>query len=102
MKPYAFVDGNYLRTRYDDAMRRFFGKVPTLDYNSLRGAIPAEKLFFYDAIAEPDQVNQQRLDERQAELQRINRTAGCHVREGSVQGRKRENRGNKPAQRSSA
>lgn len=87
-KRYVFVDGAHLQRHYREHMTAFFGEAPPIDFEQLLHSANAEKLFFYDSV---DRLAAEALvADADAELDRINSTANCHVREGTVRaGRKR-------------
>jgi hypothetical protein len=92
---YTFIDGQYLRSRYETIMKTLYGEVPPIDFSLL--TFGALKSYYYDAIDESpkDTETQKEFDDRvrpRRELhQYINQLANFHVREGYVRkGVKRE------------
>ena len=89
---YAFVDGGYLREYYREAMRAFFGEEGALDFNLVRNALDAQKLFYYDSIDEEPKPGESedetriRAEAMRIALDRIQASSGCHVRMGSMAG----------------
>jgi len=93
---YAFVDGNYIRARFEHVMKTLYGEAPLLEYGRMT---TASRVFYYDAVEdqredESPENYQQRVAPR-FELHRyINRITNWHVREGYVRrGPKRQQKG---------
>jgi uncharacterized LabA/DUF88 family protein len=81
---YLFIDGNYLRRAYEDAMRQIF---PDADVNArninfvgLKQMSQASKVFYYDSVDE-DAAD---ATERRAFLDSLNSLDGFHIREGTL------------------
>ncbi len=95
MAVYTFIDGHYLRCRFDAVMQTLYGEVPPIDFTHV--TLGGNRVFYYDALEECDPAKepQENFDARTAprrELhQYINRLPNFHVREGYVRrGVKRE------------
>jgi uncharacterized LabA/DUF88 family protein len=83
---YLFIDGNYLRARYQERMTAFFGNEGDLDLRKIRQASGASKAFYYDCIDE----NATDVSHREAFLRQVQRYDGFHVRQGTVSQGKRK------------
>src|SRR5262245_45046461 len=49
MATYSFVDGNYVRSRFEYVMSNLYGNVPVIDYGRV---INGQRVFYYDAVDE--------------------------------------------------
>jgi len=98
MSRYIFVDGNYLREAFGRAIGQFFGTSAPIDFGALLRVAESQKLFYYDSVdaqphgGETAAETAARVAAADAELDRIQATSGCHVREGTVTGRAQRRR----------
>lgn len=79
-KIYLFIDGGYLRRRYEDSLRQFFGPLENplqyLDLQVLRHHFGAEKVFYYDCSDD--------RPETEKFFSRIRCEQGYHIRTGTL------------------
>lgn len=92
---YLFIDGEYLRRIYGDAMRSIFlCGVPDedIDYSEFKRVARAKRVFFYDCIDDEKQQNesepefQKRVRTQEAFFKKLGELKGFHIRQGSLKG----------------
>lgn len=89
---YLFIDGAYLRRRYTEQMRDYFGQEGELDFRRLFSSAGAFKAFYYDCLedrprdGEPAAEFQGRLDRQRQLFEEIQALPGYHVRLGALSG----------------
>jgi uncharacterized LabA/DUF88 family protein len=90
---YLFVDGAYLRARYDEVVPRFFGEKGTIDFNAVRQSLHANRVFYYDCLddiqrsGESNSDYQNRVAALQTEFSNIQAIPTVHLRLGSLSGK---------------
>lgn len=92
---YLFIDGEYLRRIFDDAMRWMF-LCPTrdedIDYTEIKRLAQAKRVFFYDCIDDEKQQNesepefQKRVRTQETFFTKLGELKGFHIRQGSLKG----------------
>jgi uncharacterized LabA/DUF88 family protein len=92
---YLFIDGEYLRRRFDEAMRWMF-LCPTqdedIDYTEIKRFAGAKRVFFYDCIddekqsGESEAAFQNRVRAQESSFNKLGEMKGFHVRQGSLKG----------------
>jgi hypothetical protein len=92
---YLFIDGEYLRQLYRDAMQSFCGFDGELFPARLRHESIAYRAFFYDSLDDAQRAGElesaflARVAEQEKFFDEIRSISGFHVRLGSVTGKKR-------------
>lgn len=94
MKTYAFVDGAYLREKFQSCMKLYHGEEPVIDIVGGNALIRenAHKVFYYDCIDERERDKdkgedfQARIRSQEEYFTTIRNLAGWHVREGRLVG----------------
>ncbi len=92
---YLFIDGEYLRAIYREAMQNFCGNDGDLDPARIRYPSYAVRAFFYDSLddarrnGESESDFQSRVAAQEAVFNEIRSVSGFHVRLGSVTGKKK-------------
>jgi uncharacterized LabA/DUF88 family protein len=95
---YLFIDGGYLRSNYEKQMESFYGTVPGIDYQMIKSAYKAHRVYFYDAVDytqhkdETEAAWKARVDAADERLDHINSLPGFHVRAGEVRKAARRDR----------
>lgn len=96
--PYLFIDGGYLRQRYAEGIRKFFGEEGKLDFQEIRDDIQPRRAFYYDCLNdvrdadEPERAYDKRVADQKAVFSKVRSTRGFHVRLGSLRGEKKKKR----------
>ncbi|MDZ4779997.1 MAG: NYN domain-containing protein [Planctomycetia bacterium] len=89
---YAFVDGAYFRLAVQNLMGEFFQPPLEVDFQRLRGALGAKRLFYYDCVYNKRRRNEskpqakQRILEKRRFLNGLRSLDGIHVRLGVIAG----------------
>jgi uncharacterized LabA/DUF88 family protein len=92
---YAYVDGAYLQERSKKALSPLWDDEPELDFSRLREFLNADHLFYYDCIDDtpkPDETAEmhlRRTARQRSMLSKVLEASMCHMRMGTVKGRKR-------------
>ena len=92
---YLFIDGEYIRTIYREAMQRFWGLDGDLEPARLRYTGMSFRTYFYDSIddakreGESEAVFQSRVAAQEQFFNEIRAVSGFHARLGSVTGKKK-------------
>jgi hypothetical protein len=96
-KTYLFIDGAYLRARYREAMRGFYGQDGELDLGAVQQLCGhrIEKAFYYDCTdekkaGETEQAFTVRKIEEHKFLETIQSLPGFHVYRGTLAGRRQK------------
>jgi uncharacterized LabA/DUF88 family protein len=103
---YLFIDGGYLRDKFEKCMVRYYGEESGV---SIKPCIPAttsqfapvQKSFYYDCIderrltEESDEEFEGRVKSQEVLFASIRSTSGWHVREGRLVGARKQNRSQK-------
>lgn len=95
---YLFIDGGYIRKRYMDAVRVWFGDDAEIDFPTLIQRYPAGRSFYYYCLdeerreGESESSHQARLVEQKANLNNVRDARGCHIRLGVLKGQGKEKR----------
>lgn len=95
---YLFIDGEYLRRIYRDAMLFIFGEEGDLDPASIRYAGRASRAFFYDCLDDSQQAGesdadfQKRLAKQESFFSGVSRISGFHFRPGTLKGERKRRR----------
>lgn len=95
---YLFIDGGYVRKRYIDAVRVWFGDEAEIDFPTLIQMYSAGRSFYYYCLdeekraGESDSDHQARLAEQKASLNKVRGAHGCHIRLGVLKGQGKEKR----------
>jgi uncharacterized LabA/DUF88 family protein len=90
---YLFIDGEYLRRVYNEAMQSVFGCDGELSFAALKQNARATRVFFYDCIddvqrpAESGSVFDARVAAQEVFFDNIRALEGVHVRLGSLRGK---------------
>jgi uncharacterized LabA/DUF88 family protein len=95
-KTYLFIDGGYIRKRYIDAVRVWFGDDADIDFTALiQRFVSAGRSFYYDCLdeekreVESEADHQARIAEQKAQLNKVRESYGCHIRLGVLKGKER-------------
>ncbi len=95
---YLFIDGEYLRRIYREAMEGFFGVEGDLDPGRLRMPSTAGRAFFYDCLddirrdGESEAEFQARVSAQEEFFGEIQAVSGFHVRLGTLKGEAKRRR----------
>jgi uncharacterized LabA/DUF88 family protein len=87
---HAYIDGAFLRDRSSAAIKGLWDVEPNLDFNNIRAALGAFRLFYYDCVEdEPRNGESQgefttRTNRQQMLLASIGNANMCHVRLGTL------------------
>lgn len=75
MSTYLFIDGDYLCGNFAKQMQRFYGSVPPIAFDTVKGK--AERAFYYDAIDynKTENETQAECDMRVAEREALHATS---------------------------
>jgi uncharacterized LabA/DUF88 family protein len=92
---YLFIDGEYLRRAYNEAIQSVFQVDGEIDFNELKRQAMAKRAFFYDCLDDVQRAGESEADykSRVAAQEKvfgaIRDLKGFHVRLGSLRGAKR-------------
>lgn len=95
---YLFIDGAYLRERYQDAVRPWFGSGGEIDLSAICRRYDARKTFYYDCLDtierkdETEATFKLRVSSQEAYFNRIRELAGFHVQLGTLSGDEKRRR----------
>lgn len=96
---YLFIDGAYLRARYDEAMARYLGQEGKIDFEAVRATTGnAHKVFYYDCIddlphdGESEGDLKTRIAAQEGFFEQLDSLPGYHVRLGSLSGAPKKRR----------
>lgn len=95
---YLFIDGEYLRRRFNDAMQRLFLCDGEINFLTVKNAAGAKRVFYYDCIddeqkpSETKEDCEKRVTAQEEAFNKIGELYGLHVRHGSVKGSGRKRR----------
>jgi uncharacterized LabA/DUF88 family protein len=87
---YVYIDGGYLKTEYQNTVRKLFGNQFDMDYSKIKHMANARRVFYYDCIDDIQKPNEDEDDlrariQRQEEyLDSIDALDGFHVRRGHL------------------
>ncbi len=92
---YLFIDGGYLRRRYEEAIDSVFRIPGELDYSNIRSAFSCAKAFYYDCLDEckPAEASSDYAARRKTQedlFNSIREIPGFHVRTGTLSGRRQK------------
>jgi uncharacterized LabA/DUF88 family protein len=92
---YLFLDGGYLRRRYEESIQTVFRVPGELDYSKMRDSFACAKAFYYDCLDEPKPgeapaAYQARRQEQEDLFNRIREIPGFHVRTGTLSNRRQK------------
>ena len=94
MARYLFIDGRYLDLRYSELISGFFNVPGDLDVAAVIAASGAQRRYYYNAIDdkqrpnESDEAHEARVDAQVKRIEAVEDIPGCHVRYGSISGRR--------------
>lgn len=89
---YLFIDGEYLRHIYNEAMQSVFGCDGELSFGALKQAAQAKRTFFYDCVDDVPRASESQRDlevrvaAQEVFFDGIRALYGVHVRLGSLRG----------------
>ena len=94
---YLFIDGSYLRIEYEKCLTEYVGHVEPIDFEAVKNAFNARKVFYYDGVeerldGEHQTVYDTRIGPHLELLSQIRSLPGFHVFEGSIRGKKGKRR----------
>jgi uncharacterized LabA/DUF88 family protein len=90
MSSYLFIDGAYLRERFEHQMMTFYGVVPAIQFDVLAANLGGHRTYYYDAInynrgpSESESDFNARITKIHRLHDYISSQPGFHVREGHV------------------
>jgi uncharacterized LabA/DUF88 family protein len=98
---YLFIDGEYLRSKFREAMQAVFGVESSdkdINFYKIRDEARAKRVFFYDCIDEEKKLNESDTDfDARVEAQKsffsfLGSLKGFHVKEGTLRGQGKKRR----------
>lgn len=107
MAAYLFIDGGYLKARFNACMDRYYDEAVELSIPLVRSTMALRsgeriaKVFYYDCIDErpikdqPQEMTADRIKQQEALFDSIRSCEGWHVREGRLVGARKDNRSQK-------
>jgi len=90
---YLFIDNEYLRRIYQQAIQSVFKRDGEVSYPQLKGQASAQRVFVYDCVDDAQRDGETeadyaaRVDAQEAVFDRVRALYGFHVRLGSVRGK---------------
>lgn len=95
---YLFIDGGYLRQRYQESVRPWFGNDGEIDFSTIAETYRSRKTFYYDCLDtirrkdETESAFNSRVSSQEAYFNKIRELAGFHVQLGTLAGDERGRR----------